>query len=119
MHCPYKRLDGTESDLQLLRGIDPRAFILIETYSKRLELKAVEGRLVGYSDSSKSCRVYNPPTRRAMECRNVVFTETPSHLFPPPLEETSQRNILSSNGMGNPHYIADNDFRAIFAIALP
>ena len=57
---------------------------------RNLELKAVEGRLVGYSNNSKSYLVYNPVTRRIMESRNVIFIETPSYLSPPSLEETSQ-----------------------------
>ena len=85
IQSPYKMLHGTEPDLRLIRVIGARAFVHIETYSKKLELKAVEGRLVGYSNNSKSYRVYNPATRRIMESRNVNFIETPSRLFPPPL----------------------------------
>ena len=58
MQSPYKLLHGTEPDLRLLRVIGARAFAHTETYSKKLELKAVEGRLVGYSNNSKSYRVY-------------------------------------------------------------
>ena len=64
MQSPYKLLHGTEPDLKLLRVIGARAFVHTETYSKKLELKSVEGRLVGYSNNSKSYRVYNPATRR-------------------------------------------------------
>ena len=60
-------LHGTEPDLRILRVIGARAFVHIETYSKTLEIKAVEGRLVGYINNSKSYRVYNPATRRIME----------------------------------------------------
>ena len=86
----------------------------IETYSEKLELKAVEGQgggrarrwkgkavegqLVGYSNNSKGYRVYNPDARRILESRNVIFIETPSRLFPPPSEETSHRVIPPSNG---------------------
>ena len=52
--------------------------------TKKLALKAVEGRLVGYSSDSKSYRVYNPVTRCIIESRNVIFIETPSRLLPPP-----------------------------------
>ena len=45
-----------------------------------------------------------------MESRNVIFIETPSRLFPPPLEETSQQVNPPSNGMDDHNYIADDDF---------
>ena len=51
MQSPYKMLHGTEPDLKLLRVIGARAFVHIETCSKHLEFKAVEGRQVGYSNS--------------------------------------------------------------------
>ena len=63
MQSPYKMLHGTEPDLRLLSVNSARAFVHIETCSKTLELKAMEGRLVRYSKSSKSYRVYNPATR--------------------------------------------------------
>ena len=53
----YKILHGTEPYLRFLRVMGTRAFAHIETYSKTLELKAVEGRLVEYSNNSKRCRV--------------------------------------------------------------
>ena len=71
-------LHGTEPDLGLLRVSGARTFVHVETYSKNLELKAVEGRRVGYNNNSKSYRVYNPGTRRIVESRNVIFIETPS-----------------------------------------
>ena len=82
----------------------------IKTYSKKLELKAVEGRLVGYSNNSKSYWVYNPATRRTMESRNVIFIETRSRLFPPSLEATSQQITQPSNGMDDHNYVTDDDF---------
>ena len=110
MQSPYKMLHGTEPDLRLLRVIGARAFVHIETFSKKLELKVVEGRLVGYRNNSKSYRVYNPVTRRIMESRNVIFIETPSRLFPPPLEETSQHVNPPSNGMGDHNHVTHDDF---------
>ena len=100
---------GTEPDLRLLRLIGA-GLRDVETYFKNLELKAEEGRLVRYSNNSKSYRVYNPATRRIMERRNVIFIEAPSCLFRPPLEETSQQSIISpSNGMDGHNYITDDD----------
>ena len=78
IQSPYKMLHGTEPDLKLLRVIVPRSLRRIDTYFKKLQLKAMEGRLVGYSNNSKSYRAYNPVTGRIMESRNVIFMETPS-----------------------------------------
>ena len=38
---------------------------------------------MGYTNNSKSYRVYNASTRRMMEIRNVIFIKTQSLLFPP------------------------------------
>ena len=70
----------------------------------------MEGRLVGYSNNSKSYRESNPATRRIIESQNVIFIATPSRLFPPPLEETSQQVNPPSNGMDDHNYITDEDF---------
>ena len=102
-------LHGTEPDLRFLRVIGARVFVHIETDSKTFKLKTVEKRLVGYSNNSKSYRVYNPATRRIMESRNIIFIETPSRLFPPPLEETPQQVNPLSNGMDDHNYITDDD----------
>ena len=54
-----------------------------ETYTKKLEHHAWEGRLVGYSMDSKSYRVHNAETTRVRDSRNVIFIETPSVMCPP------------------------------------
>ena len=48
----------------------------IETHTTKLEDKALERRLCGYSMNSKAYRIYNPDARRVTESRNVIF-ETP------------------------------------------
>lgn len=84
MQSPYKILHRTEPGLRLLRVIGARAFSHVKTYIKKLELKAVEGRLVGYSNNSKNYCVYMLATGCIMDCRNVIFIEAPLHLLPPP-----------------------------------
>ena len=60
MQAPFKMLNGTEPDLRLLRDIGARASVRIKTYTKKLELNAVERRLVGYSNTSKTLpRLYS------------------------------------------------------------
>ena len=49
-------------------------------------------------------------TRRMMDSRNVTFIKTPSRLFSPSLEETSQHIFQPSNGMDGHNYIPDDDF---------
>ena len=80
---PYKALYGKDAYLGHLRVIGSKAFVHHEAYTKKLEHRAWEGRLVGYSMDSKSYRVYNAETRRVRESRNVIFIETPS-VMPPP-----------------------------------
>ena len=120
MQSPYKMMKGTESDLRILRVIGASAFVHIERRTKKLALKAVEGRLVGYSSNSKSYRVYNPAIRCIIESRNVIFIETPSRLLPPPSEgpqrlmqelppgDDPDPNNKSHNRGHN--YITDDDF---------
>ena len=57
MQSPYKMPHRMEPDLLFLRVIGARAFPHFETQSKKLELKAVEGRLVGYSNNTKNYRI--------------------------------------------------------------
>eukprot|EP00752_Nemacystus_decipiens_P010530 g9376.t2 len=82
---PYKALYGKEAYLGHVRDIGSRAFVHEETHTRKLEHRAWEGRLVGYSTDSKSYRVYNAATRRVRVSRNVVFIETPP--APPSLDE--------------------------------
>lgn len=84
----------------------------IETCTKKLKLKAVEGRLVGYSNNSKSYRAYIPATRCIMESRNAIFIETPSRLLPPHSGEYlmkmgGHRQVGDDQGQS---YITDNEF---------
>ncbi|CAM9928607.1 unnamed protein product, partial [Sphacelaria rigidula] len=75
MQSPHEMLKRTEPDPQHLRVVGARTFVHIVRHTPKLALTAVEGRLAGYSNDSKSYRVYNPATRRIMEIRNVVFIE--------------------------------------------
>ena len=79
----FKMLHGEEADLSLLRVIGAKAFVRIKD-SRRLDAAAWEEKVCGYSEESKSYRVWNPKTHRFVESRNVTFIETPPHLLPPP-----------------------------------
>ena len=74
---PYKTLYGKDANLGHLRAIGARAFVHVETHTKKPEHRAWEGRLVSYSMDSKSFRIYNASTRCVRESRNVSFIGTP------------------------------------------
>ena len=57
---PYKTLYGKGVPLGHLRAIGARAFVHVETHVRKLDPRAWEGRLVGYSFESKSFRIFNP-----------------------------------------------------------
>ena len=82
---PNKRLYGKEANLGHLRTIGARAFVHVETHGRKLDQRAWEGRLVGYSFDSLSYRVYNPATGTVRESRNVIFIETPTAMPEPDL----------------------------------
>ena len=67
------------------RTIGARAFVNVETRGRKLDQRAWQGRLVGYSMDSTSYRVYIPATGTARESRNVIFIETPSAMPEPDL----------------------------------
>ena len=67
---PYKALYGKDAYLGHLRVIGSRAFMHHEIYTKKLDHRDWERRLVGYVGyimDSKSYRVYNAETRRVRE----------------------------------------------------
>ena len=74
---PFQAL-GKPAPLGHLRAVGAQAFVHTETFTKKLDARAWEGRLVGYSTDSTSFRVYHPETRKVRESQNVVFIETPS-----------------------------------------
>ena len=76
--APFTVLFGIQAKLGHLRPIGVRAFVHIETHTVKLEDKAWEGRLCGYSMNNKAYRICNPDTRRVTESRNVIFIETPA-----------------------------------------
>ena len=82
---PYQALHGKDGHLGHLRAIGARSFVHVERHTKKLEHRAWNGHLVGYSVDSKSFRVYNSSTRNVLESRNVILIETPSVLPEPGL----------------------------------
>ena len=93
METRFKMLHGEEADLSHLRIIGARAFVHIKD-SRTLDAAAWEGKVCGYSEESKSYRVWNPKTHRVVESRNVTFIETPPHLLPPPSKLSPVQDLV-------------------------
>ena len=78
----------------------------LETHTKKLEHRAWEGRLVGYSVDIKSFRVYNSSTRSVPESRHVIFIGlviyTPSVLPEPDLVSGFDGGELTYDGYDDP-----------------
>ena len=80
---PYFRMFGKHASLQHLRVIGSSAFVHIETHKSKLDQRAWEGKLVGYSHNSRAYRIYNPQTRKIVSSRNVTFIEPMDVAMPP------------------------------------
>ena len=93
METPFKMLHGEEAVLSPLRVIGARAFVHIKD-SRTLDVAVWEGKVCGYSDESKSYRVWNPKTHRVVESRDVTFIKTPPHLLPPPSKLSPLQDLV-------------------------
>ena len=81
METPYKKLYGKDADLSHVKIMDVRVFVHIKNPNKLGHMSWV-GMVCGFSKTeSNSYLIWNPNTRRVVESRNVVFTETPSNLL--------------------------------------
>ena len=74
----YKAFYGKDAYLGHLWVVGSRAFVHEEVHTNKLEYRASEGRLVGFSEESKFYRIYNSETRRVRVSQNVIFIKTPS-----------------------------------------
>lgn len=96
---PYFRMFGKQAPLQHLRVIGSSAFVHVETYTAKLDTRAWQGQLVGYSPDSKAYRIYNPHTRKVVSSRNVTFIENMDAAMPPAgtSDSDDDENISSSS----------------------
>ena len=74
---PYKALYGKDACLGHIRVIGSRAFVHEEVHANKREHRGWKDRLVGFSEESKSYRIYNAETRRVGVSQNVIFIDTP------------------------------------------
>ena len=79
---PYFRMHNKEADLSGLRAIGAKAFVHREAYTRKLDDRAFEGKLCGFSQDSRAYRIYNPAKGTVVESRNVTFLETPTYSLP-------------------------------------
>ena len=97
---PYSKLYSRNPDLSSLRIIGARAFVHKETHVHKLEHKAWEGLMIG---------IYNPPTRKITESRNVTFIETLPKALPPigqeKILETNEKTLQEEDILGIYHYL--------------
>ena len=75
-------MNNKGADLSGLRAIGARAFVHRETYTRKLDDRAFEGKLCGFSQDSRAYRIYNPAKDTVVESRNVTFLETPAYILP-------------------------------------
>lgn len=69
-------LHRTEPNLRLPPVIGSKVFEPIEIHIEKLELKAGERLLEGYSNNSKNYRICNPATRRFIQCLQLDCNTT-------------------------------------------
>ena len=65
-----------------LRTVGARVFVHHERYSKKLEDRAFEGKLLGYGLDSQTYRIFNPSNGTVVESRNMTFIESPTRFSP-------------------------------------
>ena len=110
---PYSKMHNLEPDLTGLRAIGARAFVHRETYTKKLEDRAFEGKLCGYSHNSKAYRIYNPAKGTVVESRNVTFLETPAYTLPPDVTTEDyhyEEDVLRFTSELDPSLLEENLF---------
>ena len=83
----------------------------IETYSKNVKSRQWKDDWLGTGLTARAveCTTRGHPASYG-EPEHHFHRDTPSHLFPPPLEETSKQVNPPRNGMDDRTYITDDDF---------
>ena len=79
---PYFSMHNKEADVSGLRAIGAIAFVHRETYTRKLDDRAFEGKLCGFCQDSRAYRIYNPAKDAVVESRNVTFLDTPAYSLP-------------------------------------
>jgi transposase InsO family protein len=73
---PYEGWHGKKPSVNHLRAFGCIAYAHIpEKQRNKLQPKALRCIMLGYSQTSKAYRLWNPATRKAFSCRDVIFHE--------------------------------------------
>lgn len=73
---PYETWYGEKPNIAYFRTLGSREFVHVPDSTRdKLDAKAQEVILVGYCNSSKAYRLWNPVTRRIIISRDVIFDE--------------------------------------------
>ena len=94
VETPFKMLHGEEAGLSHLRVIGAKTVVQIKD-SRKLDAAAWKGKICGYSEESKSYRVWTLTTHRIVESRKVALIETPPHVLPPPSKLSPLQDLVS------------------------
>ena len=68
------------ADMSNLRAIGARAFVYVEVHTTKIDDKAWEGKLCGFSSSRRSYRIYNADKGTIVKSRKITFLETPPNV---------------------------------------
>ena len=92
---PFERWYGREPDVSHLRTFGSLAFAHVpDEKRKKLDPKATEGIMVGYGDSSRVYKIWDPVSRTIITSRDVVFEETLKFESPGVSEESDYYSLL-------------------------
>lgn len=73
---PYEIWFGKKPDVSHLRIFGSRVYIHVPAVNRqKLDPKGVECIFIGYCDTSKAYRVFDPSTQKVMISRDVIFDE--------------------------------------------
>ncbi len=92
---PYHRWMTKASDLSHLRVFGSKSlYVLPKKQMKKLDARAEEGLMMGYSNQSKGYKIWDIASSMLIVSRDVTFAETSST---PPTAEISNADSASSN----------------------
>jgi len=72
---PYEAWFGKKPGVSHLKVFGTKAVVLDKTRKGKFSQKGIEHILVGYSETAKAYRLFNPDTQTIKEARDVVFLE--------------------------------------------
>ena len=81
-HAVLQDAQLKKAELSGLQAIGARAFVHREIYTRKLDDRAFEGKLCGFSQDTRAYSIYNPAKGTVVESRNVTFLETPTYSLP-------------------------------------